>query len=323
MAADRETSIGAFVFGGIVLVLAAIVLFGNFRLFSPTKRAVVIFEGSISGLSVGAPVNFRGVRVGAAESIALQFAPRTTTAYIPVTLQLEPERVRVLRDGDKNVLLDLPSLITRGLRAELNTQSFVTGQSEINLDFDPGSTAVLHPGISNLPEIPTRQSAIQRVTEQLTQLPLRELVANANTTLESLHTLSTKLDTDLPPLFASVKATSDGASHAVGVASQAIADMQGRLAATLDRVNQLAGNADQQLSQRSADLHALLLSATQTITQTHDVLTEMISLMSTRGQARANLEATLRDLAASAASLRGFANDVEHNPQLLLTGRRQ
>jgi len=35
-----------------------------------------------------------------------------------------------------------------------------------------------------------------------------------------------------------------------------------------------------------------------------------------------NLEAALRDLAASAASLRGFSNDVEHNPQLLLTGRR-
>jgi paraquat-inducible protein B len=30
----------------------------------------------------------------------------------------------------------------------------------------------------------------------------------------------------------------------------------------------------------------------------------------------------LRDLAAAAASLRGFANDVERNPQLLLTGRK-
>jgi paraquat-inducible protein B len=49
----------------------------------------------------------------------------------------------------------------------------------------------------------------------------------------------------------------------------------------------------------------------------------MRSLTSNRGEARANFEATLRDLAASAASLRGFASDVEHNPQLLLTGRRQ
>jgi paraquat-inducible protein B len=45
-------------------------------------------------------------------------------------------------------------------------------------------------------------------------------------------------------------------------------------------------------------------------------------LTSERAASRANLESTLRDLAAAAASLRGFANDVEHNPQLLLTGRR-
>jgi paraquat-inducible protein B len=56
--------------------------------------------------------------------------------------------------------------------------------------------------------------------------------------------------------------------------------------------------------------------------QTRDVLNELKSLTSDRGTARANLEATLRDLAATAASLRGFASDVERNPQLLLTGRR-
>jgi paraquat-inducible protein B len=43
---------------------------------------------------------------------------------------------------------------------------------------------------------------------------------------------------------------------------------------------------------------------------------------SDRGAVRANLESTLRDLAAAAASLRGFTHDVEHDPQLLLTGRK-
>jgi len=322
MAADRQAAIGAFVLGGIVLGLGAIVFFGNFHPFSPTRRAAVVFEGSISGLSIGAPVTFWGVRVGAVDGILIQFDAKTRTAYIPVTMQLEPDRVRISGEANVETGLDLATLIARGLRAELNTQSFVTGQSEINLDFSPGSPAVLHPNVTSLDEIPARQSTIQRVTEQLSQLPLRELVGNANATLESLRKLSDRLDADLPSLITSMKTTSDGATRTAEVATQAISDLQGRLDTTLGHISQLATNADQQLSQRSADLHTVLASANQTVVQARDALNQLKSLTSDRGTARINIEAALRDLAAAAASLRGFASDVERNPQLLLTGRR-
>jgi paraquat-inducible protein B len=319
---DRQTAIGAFVLGGIVLGLGAIVLFGNFRLWSPTTRAAVVFEGSISGLSIGAPVTFRGVRVGAVNGIVIQYDSRARTALIPVTLQLEPGRVRVSDEAVTQAALNLPDLIARGLRAELNTQSFVTGQSVINLDFNPGSPAVLHPSASSLTEIPIQQSTIQRVTQQLTDLPLRDLVENAIVTLDSVRKLAERLDTDLPPLIASVRATSDGAARTADAATQAINGLQGNLNTTLDQIAQLTVNADRRLGERSADLHAFLTSANQTVLQTRDVLNQLKSLTSDRGTTRTNLEATLRDLAATAASLRGFAGDVERNPQLLLTGRR-
>jgi paraquat-inducible protein B len=323
MALDRQTTIGAFVFGGFALALTAIVLFGNFRLFSPTTRAVVVFQGSISGLSVGAPVTFRGVRVGAVESILLQFDPQSQTAYIPTILQLEPDRVLVTGDhGATPRALDLPSLVARGLRAELNIQSFVTGQSQIDLDFDSSVPAGLHPSVTSLPEIPTRLSTIQRVQKQLSQLPLEELVTNATGTLQSLHQLADKLDNDLPPLMASLTATSDRSSRAVDVAAKAILDLQEQVQNTLNRITDFAATADQQMDQRGTDLRTLLTSSTQTVQQARDILIDLRSLTSSRGETRANLNATLRDLAATAASLRGFANDVERNPQLLLTGRR-
>lgn len=320
--ADRQTAIGAFVLGGIILGLGTVVLFGNLRLLSPTTRAVVVFEGSVSGLSVGAPVTFRGVRVGAVEGIVIQYDATAKTALIPVTLQLEPGRVRVSDDTVTRAEVDLPRLIAQGLRAELNTQSFVTGQSVIDLDFNPASPAVLHRGASSLIEIPTQQSTIQRVTQQLSDLPLRELAETAIATLGSVRKLSERLDTDLPPLIASLKTTSDGAAHTADAATRAINGLQERLNTTLDHITQLTANTDKRLGERSADLRVLLTSTTQTVVQTRDVLNELKSLTSNRGTARANLEATLRDLAAAAASLRGFASDVERNPQLLLTGRR-
>jgi paraquat-inducible protein B len=185
--------------------------------------------------------------------------------------------VRVTRDEqDRDFNLDLESLIARGLRAELNTQSFVTGQSEINLDFDPASAAVLHPGVTKLTEIPTRASAIERVTQQLSQLPLRELADNADAALKSIRALSDKLDTSLPALIASLKATSDGTSHAAEAATRAITDLQGRLDTTLDRFAQLASHTDQQLTQRSADLRTLLVSTNQTVLQTREVMNDLI-----------------------------------------------
>lgn len=322
MAADRQTTIGAFVLGGFLLALGAIVFFGNFRFFHPTRNAAVVFEGSISGLSVGAPVNFRGVRVGAVDSIVIQFDAKTRTAYIPVTMQLQPERIRVSNEANVETTLDLPMLISRGLRAELNTQSFVTGQAEINLDFNPASPAVLHPDVTSLLEIPTQPSTMQRVRQELTELPLRELVEKAIRTLESVRTVSERLSADLPPLLASAKATSDGATRAVDVAAQTVSGLRTDLQATLGRINKLVENADLRLTQGGADLQTLLASTNQTVIQSRNVLNSLNSLMSDRGTARANLEASLRDLAAAAASLRGFASDVERNPQLLLTGRR-
>ena len=170
MKAATQTAVGAFVLGGAALAIGATLLFGKFHVFTPARNAAVVFQDSIAGLSVGSPVTFRGVRVGAVQNIAIQFDQKTHVAYIPVVVQLDGGRVRVGKDGETDAV-DLDALIHRGLRAELNTQSFVTGQSEIDLDFDPASAAVLHPDITPLTEIPVQQSAIQRVKEQLSQLP--------------------------------------------------------------------------------------------------------------------------------------------------------
>ncbi len=323
MAAERQTVIGTFVFGGFVLALAAIILFGNFRLFSSTTRAAVVFQGSISGLSVGAPVTFRGVRIGSVQNIMLQFDSQKSTAYIPVTLQLQPDRIRVTgQKGTSQAVLNLSALVAQGLRAELVTQSFVTGQSEINLDFYPAAPAALHPGATDLPEIPTRLSTVQRVQEELSQLPLRELVENANTTLESLKQLSDRLDKQLPPLVANLQVTTQESSRTVTTATDAITHLQRRLDDTLTRATQLLATGDRQISERGADLHSMLVSSAQAARQASETLSEVRSLTSSRSETRINLDSTLRDLAATASSLRGFASDIERNPQLLLTGRR-
>src|SRR5690242_10044461 len=90
MRANRATMIGAFVLGGIGVAIAAILFFGTFSLFTHPTRAAVFFEGSIGGLSPGAPVAFRGVRIGSVASAALIIDRTDLKARIPVYLSSSP-----------------------------------------------------------------------------------------------------------------------------------------------------------------------------------------------------------------------------------------
>ena len=86
----------------------------QFSPFNPSVQAAVVFQDSIAGLSVGAPVTFRGVRVGAVESIAIEFDPKTKVAYIPVIVTLKPDRAPGARQ-DAGDIAKLPQLMDAGV----------------------------------------------------------------------------------------------------------------------------------------------------------------------------------------------------------------
>ena len=87
----NKTLIGAFVVGATALLLLAIAVFGSGKLFQTTSRYVLFFDGSISGLSVGSPVLFRGVPVGRVVEIRLT-GNLDTKGASPSPTATSPER---------------------------------------------------------------------------------------------------------------------------------------------------------------------------------------------------------------------------------------
>jgi paraquat-inducible protein B len=134
--------------------------------------------------------------------------------------------------------------------------------------------------------------------------------------------LSEKLKLGLPPLVDSLTATSDRTDKLAAEAIGTLQDVRSRMDVTLANIDRLAVTGDRQLNARGADLQKLLVAAAQTATRANAALESVRGLTAERGAARANIDSALRDIAAASASLRGFASDVEHNPQLLLTGRK-
>ncbi|MFT8720235.1 MlaD family protein [Acetobacter sp.] len=283
-----------------------------------------MFEDSVGGLSIGAPVTFRGVRVGSVSKISLRYNPQNNVAYIPVEVSLEPSQVHIIHTDDtSSKQLDLHEVIARGLRAEQNLQSFVTGTLNINLDFFPGSPAELHPIVTTLPEIPTHASAMQKFKETLTDLPLKQLAVHADEAVVSIHEVAAKLNDRLPALATSLQDTSSDAQQLLKTATHTITDLQGKMSITLTDIDRLMRTSNSEMENRGAELHATLASATKATDQARKALESVQSILSPRSADRDNLDSALRDIAAAASSLRGFASDVERNPQLLLMGRRQ
>lgn len=110
------------------------------------ERFVINFKQSVRGLSIGAPVEFRGVNMGEVVSIETAMDPRTYEIIQPVEIFLYPDRLKIrsLKSGKllpppENELSRLKTLIAKGFRAQLRTGSYLTGQQYIGLDFFPGS----------------------------------------------------------------------------------------------------------------------------------------------------------------------------------------
>jgi paraquat-inducible protein B len=320
MTAVRPGVIGAFVLGAFAIIIGMIVFFGSQNLFTPKVPAVIFFQGSVGGLAEGAPVTFRGVRVGSVQRVALVLNPQDMQARIPVYIIIEPNRVSLT--GGAAQLRNRPSLeavVRAGLRAELVTQSFVTGQMRVELTMAPATPPrfVAH-NDTGLPEIPAIPSGLEQLQEQITRAPIGQAISQANQTLAAIARLADTLDARLPGLTDKAEHSLDSASRTMDIASTAIQHLERQVSVTLADLQSLTGDGRRQLDARSGDLSRTLLLSNQAIRSANVLLTSANSLLARDSGTRDDLEATIRDLAASASSLRNFSRTIERNPSALL-----
>lgn len=163
--------------------------------YQNTLKYVMYFNGSVRGLAVGAPVQLRGIPIGKVTDINLELDKRTAEIRIPVTVELETDRIKEIHNetniSDKDIMAQL---INKGLRAQLQTGSLLTGQLLVDLDFHPKSKIVLSDNHSAYPEFPTTASSLDQFThsaniimDKIAKLPLEDLTVEANRTLQSLQ----------------------------------------------------------------------------------------------------------------------------------------
>ena len=303
MTRSKPVVVGSFILGALALGFMAILAFGGKNLFAHKLRVVVVFSDSISGLEVGAPVTFRGARIGRVEGMRLHIDVHRQTSWLPVYLELDLDRIAWADGTVGGRRADLQAAVDSGLRAQLVSQGLVGGDMSVNLDYRPGSPALLTGRTEDAFEIPTVPSDLQDLKDQLLKLNLPEIGQQARQVLTSVQHVTEELGARSGPLADDLQTT-------LTTATDAVRRLQSDSSHTLGDIDLLANESRRQIATNGDDLDRVLKKAEEA-TGRADALVESLNDMTSP---RSDLQASLRDLSASAGSLRGLTHDLERNP---------
>lgn len=321
MKLDKSTAVGLFVLTGLSLCAGAIILLGGVSWFTPQSRAIVYFQDSVAGLTIGAPVTLRGVKIGTVRDMKVYVKLPDARPVIPVYLEIDPGKVswttgsRKARDGE----LDLA--IKAGLRAQLATQSLVTGQLSVNLDFHPEAPASLSGIPGDIPEIPSMASDIQNIKDEIADLKLPELAEKARLALDGIQRIVVELSGHVGPMAGSLEQTSDAARKTLETATEAVRLLQADSARTLASIDRLAIASQNQVTVLGKNAERVLTAVDRATAKAEILIGSLNDMTGPRAPLRGDVEAAIRDLAASASSLREFTRDLRRDPAATLTGR--
>lgn len=332
--------IGAFVVVGIGLMVAAAVIFGSFNLFGKRIPFVVYFQGDLNGLDVGAPVNFRGVPIGQVTGLELHFNADTKQFTIPVYGEIDPENFVI--EGSAAVRTEgenIPLLVKQGLRAQLSSQSFVTGKLLIELDFHPDTPATMladaDEHVQEIPTIPSTleqlQSSVEAIVKSIAaaNLPemmtdVRQLIASLDQQVQALHTTEISEDTrkllqQLTALTENTNARIDEMSESFDRAATSIQQTADQGTVAVDSANRMFNDISaavesarpmvEALDTAAKRASALLATANGTIEPGSPVYRELMGLMN--------------EITLMSQSIRNLADQLERDPTSILFGRQE
>ncbi|MDR0693490.1 MAG: MlaD family protein [Puniceicoccales bacterium] len=132
------TLIGVFIVTAMLLFLVAIFAFSSVSWFAKKKTFYAFFNTSLNGLEVGAPVKFKGIKVGVVKSIEIIYDVGLDEAVAAVIFDVDANLFKTIK-GSKMRVVDYGMFYTeqieRGLAAKLSMESILTGKLFVGLDY--------------------------------------------------------------------------------------------------------------------------------------------------------------------------------------------
>jgi len=314
----HTVAIGAFVLGALLIGIT-FVIFALGSNFGQTRETVVmVFDGSVKGLNVGAPVALRGVQIGQVTRVELMLNGDSLDLIMLVEAQVSGENIKRLGSDTKDVT---DALIARGLRAQLKTQSLLTGLLYIQLDFHPDKPPVLAPIDLEYTQIPTIPTDLELLARQMEEIDLSALAGKLEGTVNGLNAFVTNpalqtLPEELQESLAALTALSN--------------ELRGQVASSGPKLDTVLERASDTLAGANAELPRLALLAQKNldllsgaITAFESTMENVDSLVAPGSATAYQLNKALRELTLASRAIQQLANLLDRQPEAILRGKQE
>jgi paraquat-inducible protein B len=261
------------------------------RTYTEKKHYILHFNESIRGLSVGAPVEFRGIKIGQVVDIKSEFDRETLSPRITVLVETEPQRWQMTGETTMDRKQEMERLVAKGLRAQLKTGSLLTGQLFVDVDFHPEAPKAQIKYGQKFPEMPTIPAPLQIITARVNELlnkieklPIEQIGKDLGDTLQNVKRLS-----ESKQLLEAVQALNETLQHTRQLMQNLDSNVAPAIGSTLDQVQKTLASVQGTLGQDAPLPH--------------------------------ELRQTLKELAEAARGIRILTDYLERNPDSLIYGK--
>lgn len=323
-------AIGLFMIGALVLLIAALMIFGGGQLLKKKSEYVIYFDSALNGLNIGAPVTLQGVQIGTVKEISLELDEHSARIIKPVVIQLDSEMVlnteghpfkaaTTLQERQENA----KRLIDAGIKAQLQTQSLLTGLLYVEFNFHLSSplnlTGLHYKNLAELPAVPSTEDQIKNTAEEILakirKLPLEAMVNDLSSTLKAVREIAASDE---------LKQNRQALTRSLNETEKLVATMNRNITPLLNNMNTTMTDTQTLVRQFTRDMKPVLAATQTTLDTANNVLLESkksLGAVETLAAPDAPLWQSLESLRDAAQSTQELTDYLQRHPDSIVYGK--
>ena len=297
--------IGTFIVFITAIFIMSVGVLGSGSFFTNKVKYIMYFNDSVKGLKKGAKVAFKGVTVGEVHEINIVLNQASFEAVNQVVVQIDRNRLKSyddkLFDFGYGVKKMTQKLIKKGLKAQLQMESIVTGVLMINLDFDNKFPSNFVDKNGDYIEIPTLPSGLSQITQTLNKIPLDHILSKFSKILDNLEKVT----------------SNDAISNIIDNLDKTIKNLEN----ATNEINSVFKKVDVEILPIMKNLDEMVKEAKETFIELKDVTANLNDMSSDDSKFRYDLEKTMEALTRASKSVETLTDYLNRNPNAIIFGK--
>jgi paraquat-inducible protein B len=316
----NPVTVGAFIVGMLVLAFLLVLFFTGGHWFNKRDHYTLVYDSSIKGLNLGAPVTLKGVKIGEVSDIKARMYGSSLAVFNNVTIEIDPDMLE-REDMHENSAALMDDMIKRGLGAQLRLQSLLTGLLYVDVDFHPEKQRLLKEIPTAYKQIPTTPTDLEQLTRDLEAIDINKLGENLQQIVNGVNTFINdrglqNVMTNINDTLDAVHASADAVRTSADNISTSMVPLAQHSDATVTELNrtlpELIGKLDATMSalqQTAASLQKTSANATYLTSEDSPLLYR--------------IENAAASVNTAAEQVRHLSDTLERQPEALLYGKQE